>query len=148
MTIIEISSKSEGEVTFEFRCSRPSCIPGRYIYCLMHKSRQIINSLKEFDSQSPSHSAGSERSMQMAEDNHSGHEGSRSNVEGSWVDQEVFDSYSKLVTIESLVNVHMLLSYPANEGSAVVRPISLDEAVCDPPGTEDYSFYLCVQDNF
>lgn len=35
MAIIEISSESEGEVTSEFRCSKPSCIPGHCVYSLL-----------------------------------------------------------------------------------------------------------------
>lgn len=46
MSVIEISSESEEEVTSGFRYSKSSCVPERCVYSLMHKGRQILHSLK------------------------------------------------------------------------------------------------------
>lgn len=94
--------------------SRPSCSSGHCVYYLMNKSKQVINELKNIDSQSSSNSVGSNRSgfgAFMAEDNNFGQEGSQPEVGDSWVRLKVIESHSEFVTLESLARVQETLCH-------------------------------------
>lgn len=110
MFVIVISSGSEEEVTFVVRCSKPSCRFERRDYYLMHKTKQIMSELDEFDSESSDGSTGSNRSTLnswMVKDKYSNQEGENLEPEApyDWVKLEVLNSHSRYVIEESVMKI-------------------------------------------